>query len=177
MHDLRLDGKHLEPQRVERYDAAVADLLDNRGVATVRADEWLRPPAVPFHYVPRDPPVLSGVYTLVDSSLGRTYPLRVGVNALGRCEENDLVFPHQFVSRRHCVVLVHATGFCEVYDTASLNGVWVDGVRVERAPLQPGSALHLGGVTLFLACPTATEVMPSHSCTIATPSPETCVAS
>ena len=39
-------------------------------------------------------------------------------------------------------VLVHATGGCEVYDTASVNGTWVNRRRVDRAELFPGDLLH-----------------------------------
>jgi pSer/pThr/pTyr-binding forkhead associated (FHA) protein len=47
------------------------------------------------------------------------------------------------VSRRHCVVLVHASGGCEVYDTASRNDTRVNGRRVSRADLLPGDVLAL----------------------------------
>jgi pSer/pThr/pTyr-binding forkhead associated (FHA) protein len=74
---------------------------------------------------------------------GRAHRLRVGVNALGRFRENDLVLTPNHVSRRHCLILVHATGGCEMSDTASRNGTWVNRRRVARADLFPGDLLAL----------------------------------
>lgn len=74
---------------------------------------------------------------------GGRYPLRTGVNALGRAGENDLILPKHSISRRHCVVLVHATGGCEVYDTASRNGTFLNGRRVGRTEFVPGDVLAL----------------------------------
>ena len=34
------------------------------------------------------------------------------------------------MSRRHCAILVHAWGGCELHDTASRNGTCVNGRRV-----------------------------------------------
>ena len=69
--------------------------------------------------------------------------LRVGINTIGRFAENDVVLTPNHVSRRHCIVLVHATGGCEVYDTASRNGTWVNRARVGRVDLLPGDVLGL----------------------------------
>jgi pSer/pThr/pTyr-binding forkhead associated (FHA) protein len=60
------------------------------------------------------------------------------VNALGRFCENDLVLTPNHISRRHCLILVHATGGCELSDTASRNGTWVNCDRATRADLLPG---------------------------------------
>ena len=69
--------------------------------------------------------------------------MRVGVNALGRTADNDLILDPNHVSRRHCLVLVQATGGCEVSNTASRNGTTVNGRRVGRADLAPGDVLSL----------------------------------
>jgi pSer/pThr/pTyr-binding forkhead associated (FHA) protein len=82
---------------------------------------------------------------------GRLHRLQVGINSLGRYPQNDLVLTPNRVSRRHCVVLVHATGGCEVYDTASRNGTWVNGRRVGRADLRPGDVLALAGQQFLVA--------------------------
>jgi pSer/pThr/pTyr-binding forkhead associated (FHA) protein len=65
----------------------------------------------------------------------------VGINTIGRFPENDVVLTAHIVSRRHCIVVVHATGGCEVYDTASRNGTWVNRRRVGRVDLLPGDVL------------------------------------
>ena len=98
---------------------------------------------------PRLPP--GGTYTLVSLADGRRHRLRVGVNALGRSANNDLVLDPNHVSRRHCLVLVHATGGCDVSDTASRNGTTVNGRPVGRADLHPGDVLALTDQRFLIA--------------------------
>jgi hypothetical protein len=143
MADPRLDGSHLDTGRYDQYGAAVGELLDRRGPATGDVDALISRPLVPAPPArrPRLPP--GGTYSLVSLADGRRHRLRVGVNALGRLADNDLVLDPDHVSRRHCLVLVHATGGCEVSDTASRNGTAVNGRRVGRADLQPGDVLAL----------------------------------
>jgi pSer/pThr/pTyr-binding forkhead associated (FHA) protein len=69
---------------------------------------------------------------------------------VGRFGENDVVLKPRHVSRRHCVVLVHATGGCEVFDTASRNGTYVNRRRVGRSPLLPGDLLHVSGLKFLV---------------------------
>jgi hypothetical protein len=143
MADPRLDGSHLETARRDQYRAAVSELLDARGPATGFVDPLISrvlPPLPPVRW-PRM--AASGTYVLVSLQDAHRHPLRVGVNALGRSPINDLVIDPIDVSRRHCVVLVHATGGCEVFDTASANGTWVNRHRIGRAGLSPGDVLSL----------------------------------
>jgi hypothetical protein len=149
--DPRLHGGHLDAARHEQYDAAVGELLDGRGPATALFDPLARPPASPRRPRGRGSPPPGGAHALVRLADGRSHALRVGVNALGRYPQNDLVLAPICVSRRHCVVLVHASGGCEVYDTASRNGTWVNGRRVGRADLLPGDVLTLAGQQLLVA--------------------------
>ncbi|MCI0642736.1 MAG: FHA domain-containing protein [Gemmataceae bacterium] len=142
MGDPRLNGSHLGLTRHDRYDAVVDEMLDDRGSATAQADPLARPPMVPRTPLRRELPP-GGTFTLVSLADGRRHPLRVGINSVGRFPENDLVLGERCVSRRHCVVLVHATGGCEVYDTASRNGTWVNRRRVGRVELLPGDVLML----------------------------------
>jgi hypothetical protein len=144
MSDPRLNGSHLDVARHDQYDATVDELLDDRGPLTGAADPLARPPSAPRAPVRRQGPPAGGTYTLVALGDGRRYPLRVGINAIGRFRENDLVLTPNHISRRHCVVLVHATGGCEVYDKASRNGTWVNRERVVgRTELLPGDVLRL----------------------------------
>jgi hypothetical protein len=149
--DPRLDGGHLDLTRHGLYDAAVGEVLDDRGPVTAVADPLARPPAFPRRPRGRGSPPPGGAYALVGLAGGRWHPLRVGINALGRYPQNDLVLAPVHVSRRHCVVLVHATGGCEVYDTASRNGTRVNGRRVSRADLRPGDVLALAGEKFLVA--------------------------
>jgi len=148
--DPRLNGGHLEVVRRVRYDAAVDELLDGRGPLTALFDPLARPPAAPRGARGSGPPPPGGAYALVGLADGRRHRLRVGINALGRYSQNDLVLTPICVSRRHCLVLVHARGGCEVYDTASRNGTCVNGRRVGRADLRPGDVLALAGQQFLL---------------------------
>ncbi|MSR54750.1 MAG: FHA domain-containing protein [Gemmataceae bacterium] len=74
----------------------------------------------------------------------RQYELRIGINAIGRSKENDIVpLEPLYISRRHCVIVVHATGGCEGYHTASRNGTMVNRHRIGHAELLPGDLLQL----------------------------------
>jgi hypothetical protein len=150
MSDPRLNGGHLDVARHDQYDAAVDEMLDDRGSATAEFDRLARPPLVPRAPRRRTPPP-GGVSTLLHLSDGRRFPLRVGINTIGRFAENDVVLEAREVSRRHCVVLVHATGGCEVFDTASRNGTWVNRQRVGRGPLLPGDVLMLADQRFLMA--------------------------
>jgi pSer/pThr/pTyr-binding forkhead associated (FHA) protein len=141
MSDPRLDGAHLNTTRWEWYDAAVDELLDARGPATADLDPLIRRPVARVRPRYTRPVPAGGTFTLVSLADGRRHRLRVGVNALGRFRENDLVFTPNHISRRHCLVLVHSTGGCEVSDTASRNGTSVNGRRITRADLFPGDIL------------------------------------
>jgi adenylate cyclase len=75
---------------------------------------------------------------LIDQQTGCSYPLKIGLNTIGRSRNNDIVLEEPLVSRRHCALLVHAGGGCELHDTASRNGTLVNGQLV-RQPVQLAS--------------------------------------
>ena len=66
---------------------------------------------------------------------------------IGRHSHADIRLPLPDVSRRHCR-LVFAAGAWQVIDLNSLNGVFVNGEKVERATLRHRDQLRLGGFTL-----------------------------
>jgi pSer/pThr/pTyr-binding forkhead associated (FHA) protein len=81
-------------------------------------------------------------YCLVDQD--RVYPLRVGINTVGRSSDNDVVVPDAHVSRRHCALLVHCRSACELFDTASKNGTFLNGNRLSGPqPLRSGDEIRL----------------------------------
>jgi hypothetical protein len=150
--DPRFNSCHLEPPRRARYGEARARLLGARGPMTQAAEGAdLGGTALPPPLRRGGEPAGEG-YALVDLADGRRYPLRVGLVTLGRFPENDIVLPEEYVSRRHCVVLVHATGGCEVHDTASLNGTLVNRERVSRARFEPGDVLRVCDRRFVLTC-------------------------
>jgi len=63
------------------------------------------------------------------------YPLRIGVNTLGRASDNDVVVDDAYASRRHCAILVHSTETFELHDTASKNGTYLNGTRLSGPAL------------------------------------------
>jgi pSer/pThr/pTyr-binding forkhead associated (FHA) protein len=79
---------------------------------------------------------------------------------LGRHSQADLRLPLPEVSRRHCR-FVHSAGGWELIDLDSLNGVYVNGMRVERALLHTGDSVRVGNVELEVDPACGTEpVMP-----------------
>jgi DNA-binding NtrC family response regulator len=70
---------------------------------------------------------------------------------LGKSPDNDVIVEEPTVSRWHCR-LVPGEGSYEIEDLCSTNGTFVNGDRVERAPLRLGAEIRLGRARLqFLA--------------------------
>jgi pSer/pThr/pTyr-binding forkhead associated (FHA) protein len=151
MSDPRLNGNHLDCTRHDRYDAAANELLDDRGPLTAEADQLARPPRIARTPRRWQTPGPGGTYTLLNLADGRRYPLRAGINTIGRFAENDIVLDVREVSRRHCAIVVHATGACEIFDTASRNHIMVNRQVVDRGPLLPGDVLFLVGQRFLVA--------------------------
>lgn len=70
----------------------------------------------------------------------------------GRHTEMDVRLALPDVSRRHCRFLFQ-DGVWQVIDMSSLNGVYVNGARIERALLQDGDDVRLGGLTFRVKIP------------------------
>lgn len=69
------------------------------------------------------------------------------VTHIGRAFSADIRIEAAAISRRHALV-VREEGVVQVLDDRSVNGVWVNGERVERATLTSGDRFTIGGVTL-----------------------------
>ena len=67
---------------------------------------------------------------------------------IGRSLAADVRFDDATVSRRHALVVSQAEGV-RVLDDRSLNGVYVNGARVEWSPLADGDEVTVGRHTLF----------------------------
>ncbi len=78
---------------------------------------------------------------------GRTRQFDANTITIGSHEDNDLVLDDQTVSRRHCRILRPNDRYL-VEDLGSTNGTFVDGVRIERAYLEPGSTLAIGNARI-----------------------------
>jgi pSer/pThr/pTyr-binding forkhead associated (FHA) protein len=79
---------------------------------------------------------------LVDQ--GSVYPLKVGINTVGRMSDNDVVIEDPHVSRRHCAIVVHAGNGYELHDVASKNGTYLNGTRINGpSPLNSGDEIRM----------------------------------
>jgi hypothetical protein len=79
----------------------------------------------------REQPPVDARYWLEEE--GKIYPLKVGVNMLGRLADNDVVIQGPHVSRRHCFLVVQIGLPCELHDSGSRNGTYVNGLKVSSS--------------------------------------------
>jgi phage tail-like protein len=88
----------------------------------------------------------------LDGSVLRTLPLGGPVLSIGRTPDNGLSLPHPTVSGRHAELRLTTDGVV-LTDTGSLNGTFVEGVRVpahQPLRLSAGSAFRIGPFVLSL---------------------------
>ena len=72
------------------------------------------------------------------------YALTTGVNSVGRLSDNSVVIRDECVSRRHCAIVIHRNGNCEIHDVASKNGTLVNGHKINGPTrLKPGDRITL----------------------------------
>jgi pSer/pThr/pTyr-binding forkhead associated (FHA) protein len=144
-------------------------LLQARGSRTVALendeDNEARPgcPNTYIESLDRAPPDLE--YWLADGT--GIYPLRVGINTIGRSHENDVVVENAFVSRRHCAILVHAGDGCDLHDTASKNGTYLNGQKLNGPTrLKCGDEIRMCNLSLIFVARSASPENLSHPATL-----------
>jgi FHA domain len=69
---------------------------------------------------------------------------------IGRSETADLRLDDPTVSRRHALVVRTEEGDLRALDDRSLNGLFVNGERVEWTPLADGDELEIGRYRLYV---------------------------
>ena len=80
---------------------------------------------------------------------GKNFPLSAtGHTTLGRSRRSDIVVPEDGASAQHCRIDREGDSYV-VHDLGSTNGTWVNDARTERAVLQHGDRLKVGG-TVFM---------------------------
>jgi hypothetical protein len=84
-------------------------------------------------------------------------PLDKSTLRIGRGVAADIRLDDATVSRRHALLTVSAEGV-GVFDDRSLNGVYVNGERIEEATLYDGDELVIGRFHLYLVDPVAAVV-------------------
>jgi hypothetical protein len=112
------------------------------GAPEVERPEWLQ--------TARESLVTRGDYLAFDDDERvRIVPLQEGWTRLGRSLAAHVRFDDPTVSRRHA--LIHREGDAiRVLDDRSLNGVWVNGERVDWRELEDRDELTLGRFRLYL---------------------------
>src|SRR5579862_5375098 len=78
---------------------------------------------------------------------GRAFPLKPGVNRIGRSSDNHFQIPDPSISNSHCEILLSDRGTL-VRDLNSTNGTFINGEQVSEADLQAGQILQLGEIQM-----------------------------
>ncbi len=134
MSDPRLHSLHLEGQpRRDQFRAARQVIQAACGSQTVAGDLRLISEEEAAHaptMAPGGHGKLGGRFTFYLKDGNDVFPLRAGLNSVGRLPDNDVVIRDECVSRRHCAVLVHSDNRCELHDVASKNGTLLNGTKI-----------------------------------------------
>lgn len=67
---------------------------------------------------------------------------------VGRCPTADITINDSSISRRHCQFSLNSEGALVVRDLESLNGIYIDQQRVQKAVVPAGTAVQIGSITL-----------------------------
>ena len=145
MADPRLNSLHLDPSRRQDYRKAREQLLQARGNETICAERQREMDSQINNTLIRHstsaPPTAFDCW-LTDREF--VYPLKIGLNTMGRSADNDVIVEDLYVSRRHCAILVHHDNSCVLQDTASKNGTYVNGNRIAGpTTLKPGDHIRI----------------------------------
>lgn len=153
MADPRMMSIHLEGQpRRDQFRAARQLLQEACGTGTLAAsdqgllerDERADCPTVAVPSLNTPPATNTQRLTCYLKDETNVYPLRQGLNSVGRLPENDVVIRDECVSRRHCAVVVHSDFRCELHDVASKNGTLLNGMKIAcPTRLQSGDQITL----------------------------------
>jgi predicted nucleic acid-binding Zn-ribbon protein len=82
-----------------------------------------------------------------------TIVLRERWTRIGRSAAADLQLDDPSVSRRHALLVTTEAGTVSALDDRSLNGLFVNGEKVDWAPLRDGDELEVGRYRLFVIIP------------------------
>ena len=86
-------------------------------------------------------------------------PLRTDLPVIvGRCPPADLCVPSPALSRTHARFTLGAEGRVAVEDLESTNGTWIDGARIRRADIDPGTEVIIGDALVSVQSVAPVEV-------------------
>jgi hypothetical protein len=144
MADPRLNSLHLDPSRRQDYRRARDQLLQERGSQTLCGERQRDLDAQANNTLIRHSAALPAAVACWLSDREFVYPLKIGLNTMGRSADNDVIVEDLYVSRRHCAVLVHHDNSCVLQDTASKNGTFVNGAKIGGpTTLRPGDCIRI----------------------------------
>jgi pSer/pThr/pTyr-binding forkhead associated (FHA) protein len=86
--------------------------------------------------------------------------LRSGVTRIGRSMLADVRLESPAVSRRHALILVDG-GAAVLVDDRSRNGTWLNGERIQRAPIAHGDVLQIGDTQMRVVLIAGDRLLPS----------------
>ena len=99
---------------------------------------------VPLLTFKRQPEIWAWLRTADDHRI----PVTHWENVIGRSPGSDIRVNSKSVSRNHAVLTRYDDGSWTITDTASQNGTFVNGERVDICPLEPGDVIRVGNVEL-----------------------------
>jgi pSer/pThr/pTyr-binding forkhead associated (FHA) protein len=165
-----LNSMHLDAPRREEFRLARSRLLDACGdltrhvVVQQGTDESPDDSKTMVQQLEKRLPA-DTTYALLDKD--SVYPLKVGLNTVGRLPDNDVVIEDAFVSRRHCAILIHASNGSELHDVASKNGTFLNGSRLAGpAPIHSGDEIRMCDRQLVFVDRAELNRIPGHDATL-----------
>jgi pSer/pThr/pTyr-binding forkhead associated (FHA) protein len=103
---------------------------------------------------------------LVIVDCNRVILLKTGPNSVGQLPQSDVVVDAPQVSRRHCILFVHANGFCHIQDSNSKRGTTVNGTRVVTPrQVRSGDEIRLGDYRLMIQDASSVDDRPTVGAT------------
>ena len=84
-----------------------------------------------------------------NSEILKTYELDEPVISIGRLPENTISIANMGVSRRHVKIEEDTDRSYIISDLNSLNGTYVNGKRIKKAPLHDGDKISIGKYTIL----------------------------
>ena len=93
-----------------------------------------------------------GSFVAFEDAAGKVHTLKIepGWTRIGRSTVADIRFDDATVSRRHALLVLTDEGELRALDDRSLNGLYVNGERVEWARLHDGDELEVGRYRLYV---------------------------
>jgi len=97
----------------------------------------------------RSPAISAGIEVVYQDGGRKSFEIRSARTAIGRAKDNHLVLHDPGVSSHHAEIAVSGGAFI-LRDLASANGVFLNGEKIQEAPLYRGDEVVLGTTRLMI---------------------------